>query len=360
MFYEIGTKVRLKFTGETGKIVRLMEQNMYEIWIDDTDIRIPVFVEDFERNDGMDVVFKKLSTKNGSELPQLDPSIEIVIPDFDTYKPLGFQIAFEPNYKKDETIEDYTIYVINDTYHELVYDLAIFIGEDMILEESGKLLEVSVNKAGNLLFDDLNENPVIEVSISRVTTEGLVDTQQKELTLKANQFFKKQKVVPLLMRLMHHYLIFDKVEGLEVKKTESAESLKDYTKQHLKPTPSNNINISRPAAPPKGRIPNKNEVFDYANFPIEIDLHIEKLYKDYAKLSNSDIIKIQLMAFEQYFLKAKNMGISKFYIIHGVGKGKLREAIWRELDSTSDVYSYKNEYHSKYGYGATEVIINYD
>ena len=245
MFYEIGTKVRLKFTGETGKIVRLMEQNMYEIWIDDTDIRIPVFVEDFERNDGMDVVFKKLSIKKGPELPQLDPSIEIVIPDFDTYKPLGFQIAFEPNYKKDETIEDYTIYVINDTYHELVFDLAIFIGEDMILEESGKLLEVSVNKAGNLLFDDLNENPVIEVSISRVTTEGLVDTQQKELTLKANQFFKKQKVVPLLMRLMHHYLIFDKVEGIEVKKTESAESLKDYTKQHLKPTPSNNINISR-------------------------------------------------------------------------------------------------------------------
>ena len=91
----------------------------------------------------------------------------------------------------------------------------------------------------------------------------------------------------------------------------------------------------------------------------EFDLHIEKLYRDYSKLSNTDIIKIQLMAFEKYFQKAKNMGIEKFYVIHGVGKGKLKEEIWKELDASADVLSYKNEYHHKYGYGATEVVIDY-
>lgn len=360
MFYEIGTKVRLKFTGETGKIIRPLEQNMYVILIDGTDISIPVFVDDLERMDGMDIVFKKSNTINLDQSNHYEPSIEIVIPDFDTYKPLGIQLAFEPNYKKDETIEDYTIYFINDTFHEIVFDIAIFIGEDLLLEESGKLPDLSVKKVGNLLFDDLNESPNIEINISRVTTEGLMDAQQKDFSLKANQFFKKLRNVPLLNKDMHHYILFEKVENVEQKAVENQESLKDYAKQHLKdskPSIQKNYNTQLQH---KHRIPNKNDVFDYANFPTEIDLHIEKLYKDYAKLSNSDIIKIQLMAFEQYFLKAKNMGIEKFYIIHGVGKGKLKEAIWKSLDSTSDVLEYKNEYHAKYGFGATEVYINYE
>jgi len=360
MFYEIGTKVRLKFTGEIGKIIRPLEQNMFVILIDGTDISIPVFVDDLERMDGLDVVFKKSSSIKLDQSEHYEPSIEIVIPDFDHYKSLGIQLAFEPNYKKDETIEDYTIYILNDTFHEIVFDIAIFIGDDLILEESGKLSDLSVKKVGNLLFDDLNESPNIEINISRVTTEGLVDAQQKEFSLKANQFFKKQRNVPLLNRDMHHYILFEKVENITKKLEQKQESLVEYAKQHLKDSKpiikkSQNIQIQH-----KNRIPSKNEVFDYANFPIEIDLHIEKLYKDYAKLSNSDIIKIQLMAFEQYFLKAKNMGIEKFYIIHGVGKGKLKEAIWKSLDSTSDVLEYKNEYHAKYGFGATEVYINYE
>ena len=60
--------------------------------------------------------------------------------------------------------------------------------------------------------------------------------------------------------------LFAVLAMVSCKKNESAESLKDYTKQHLKPTPSNNINISRPAVPPKGRIPNKIAFFNISRY----------------------------------------------------------------------------------------------
>jgi dsDNA-specific endonuclease/ATPase MutS2 len=45
------------------------------------------------------------------------------------------------------------------------------------------------------------------------------------------------------------------------------------------------------------------------------------------------------------------------YIIHGVGKGRLKEMIHARLKRHSDVEHFKNEYHERYGWGATEVIL---
>jgi dsDNA-specific endonuclease/ATPase MutS2 len=43
---------------------------------------------------------------------------------------------------------------------------------------------------------------------------------------------------------------------------------------------------------------------------------------------------------------------------HGLGEGKLRTAIARRLKEMHEVSAYKNEYHPKYGWGATEVIFS--
>ncbi|MBK6929627.1 MAG: Smr/MutS family protein [Saprospirales bacterium] len=48
--------------------------------------------------------------------------------------------------------------------------------------------------------------------------------------------------------------------------------------------------------------------------------------------------------------------VPRVFIIHGVGEGKLRETIADELRRRPEVHKFKNEYHTKYGYGATEVV----
>ncbi|WP_428409939.1 Smr/MutS family protein [Phaeodactylibacter xiamenensis] len=42
--------------------------------------------------------------------------------------------------------------------------------------------------------------------------------------------------------------------------------------------------------------------------------------------------------------------------MHGIGKGKLRDSIASRLIQMPEVRSFRNEYHHRYGYGATEVI----
>ena len=98
-------------------------------------------------------------------------------------------------------------------------------------------------------------------------------------------------------------------------------------------------------------------VNEYATFVREIDLHIELLHDDAHKLTNTEMINLQLRHFETYLSKAVRLNITKVYIIHGVGKGKLKEMIHARLKRHPDVNFYKNEYHEKYGWGATEVVI---
>lgn len=359
MIFAIGTKVILKFTGETGRVSRFLDDNMYLVQLDESDLAIPVFVEDLQLEQATSQPFSKTGPKpTKSQAHEPINTLSIVIPDFENFTPLGFQLAFEPIYAKDGLVEKYQLYVLNDTFHEVIFQMKLSKGSELLIDESGKLADLAVLKAGTLLFDDLNEHPTVVLSVGRLTTEGVQDQQERTLQLKPSQFFKKLKNIALLDKVMHHYVVFERLADLQQAKPSNSEDLLQYTKEHVKP-----INFNHPKRPKdtshKAKIPTKENVFEFASFPTEIDLHIEKLYRDYSKLSNTDIIKIQLMAFEKYFQKAKNMGIEKFYVIHGVGKGKLKEEIWKELDASADVLSYKNEYHHKYGYGATEVVIDY-
>jgi hypothetical protein len=87
----------------------------------------------------------------------------------------------------------------------------------------------------------------------------------------------------------------------------------------------------------------------------EIDLHIENLADNYSGMSNGEIMQIQLSRFREALENAIIGGLETFYVIHGLGKGKLREEIFRILPEYKAVKSFKNEYHHKYGFGATEI-----
>jgi dsDNA-specific endonuclease/ATPase MutS2 len=99
----------------------------------------------------------------------------------------------------------------------------------------------------------------------------------------------------------------------------------------------------------------RHEVSEMAHFSPEIDLHIENLSKDYRGLSNGDILKIQLRHFDSFMDKAIRLGVDRIFVIHGLGKGTLKDSIHSRLVSEYRIKTFRNEYHPRYGWGATEV-----
>jgi hypothetical protein len=93
--------------------------------------------------------------------------------------------------------------------------------------------------------------------------------------------------------------------------------------------------------------------------PYEIDLHIENLVADTKGLANADMLQIQLDALQQALHRAIVNRQERLMIIHGLGKGVLREEVHRILDNTPGVKKYANEWQGKYGFGATEVFFDY-
>jgi hypothetical protein len=197
-----------------------------------------------------------------------------------------------------------------------------------------------------LAFDNLNESPAFDISMKPVYTEGVGEEQFKTLKIRPKSFIKNYGLSPFLNKEVHAFSVFEKIGTAE--KTEH--DLKSYTQNLLKATKnksrgSDDFRLFDP-------VPNVNE---YASFVPEIDLHIEMLHENPQNLTTEAIVQIQIKAFESFLAKAIRLGISKIYLIHGVGKGRLRDMIAARLRRHPDVFTFKNEYHERYGFGATEV-----
>lgn len=91
----------------------------------------------------------------------------------------------------------------------------------------------------------------------------------------------------------------------------------------------------------------------------EIDLHIEELIEDYRNLSNGEILDIQLRKFAAFMAAAMDKKIPKVVIIHGKGEGVLKNEIRTALFAYGNMEIHDASY-SKYGQGATEVVIRYN
>ena len=97
-------------------------------------------------------------------------------------------------------------------------------------------------------------------------------------------------------------------------------------------------------------------MLDIASFDPELDLHAEKLVNDTSKFTPKELYEIQLEVLDTFITKAINIVIREVFVIHGLGKGQLQKGVNDYLRFHVDVKSYKNEYHEKYGFGATRVV----
>ena len=341
----IGTKVKFLTTPDSGIIIEKLGDGMVMVKLDDFDMDIPAFEEDLVRSEdflSQNVVAPpptKLKPSLKNNLPPL--SIKPVLTDS------GIQIAFEPIKKASGEVDKFIIYLLNDTRFDTVFSLDFLIFEDVAWSKNGVLKAVHFEKMGEVSFDSVNDLPQLEITITPITTEGNDEALSKILKIKPKQFIKNFQLSKFLNREVHLFSVFDKLENKAASKNED---LTKYTNDLLKTAKQKSKGASdlRLFDP----VPNVNE---YASFVPEIDLHIEMLHNDPHSLTNEEIVGIQIKSFESFLAKAIRLNVPKVYVIHGIGKGRLRDLIAARLKRNPNILMFKNEYHEKYGFGATQI-----
>ena len=241
-----------------------------------------------------------------------------------------------------ENTSSYTVYLINDTNFSLTAHCEMTNSQSA----AGLMLKIVLppyhfEPIGELKATDMGQHPVLMVKIPSHSIDYHYRFKPKSLGAAPQR-------ISLCQEALLVWKITDKIGGRQEKKEDKAVDLQHYTQNFLKWRQEENALFVR-----------KNEVERFAHFPIELDLHIEKLVPNFDKVKPQNILSIQLNHFEEYLCEALSLRVPKVYIIHGKGDGILREAIHKRLrtDYEGRVLRFNNDFHSKYGNGATEIIL---
>jgi hypothetical protein len=309
----IGDKVRFLRSKGDGIIRRVIDLSTVEVEIED-DFLIPVLKSEIviiSQDEGITFREKRFE-------PQInEQTIE---------KTQGLYLAFIPFNDKQ-----YSLSVIN------VSSMDIFLS--ISKEEQNKfdcifanaVASESFGKAGEFNIADFDHWPalVIQALYYKHGKSLLKDPLNKKLKFKANSFFKSKQKVPLLHK--EGFLFRLDEENISF----TPEEIRDKMFESNSPKVSSEKIIHKPAA--------------------EVDLHIEKLISDHTALSPSEMLDIQIKAFEKNLENALATGMEEIIFIHGAGNGVLKNHIHKYLSGNKEIKFFKDARKEKFGYGATEV-----
>ena len=339
MKYQLGDTVLILHSNEEGQIVDFINDKM--LMVDVSGVRFPVYMDQidfpyFKRFSEKKIVQAPKQKKYIDDVKKENPSQLAKIQD-------GVWLTFLPVMDTDEfgdiVVKELKLHLINrtETPCHFIYKLNFF--ADTEFELKNLISPFEDFYLHDIPFADLNDNPAFEFEFFLVQPDKKkADFYKSSLKLKAKQLFarieevKEKNLATFSYNLLERYpdkLIEDKVEmGRMAAKGSRVYNVKE-ARQHLEPPRS------------------------------VIDLHAEKLTDDWRNLSNYEILSLQLKTFEKYYELALAHMQPSLIVVHGLGTGKLRDEIHDILRLRKEVKSFVNQYHSQFGYGATEIYFQY-
>ncbi len=347
--FGIGTRVIITRTRDVGIITEKLGDDLVMVHLDESNDDIPVFEEFLQRFNPEAYKYendlKKEAEKKVEALKNIENSFKktYVTPKINN---TGLHLIFEPTENANGT-RAFHIYFHNDTPTLYIATPLLWVLNNLVEEETSA---ISIS-AGTLEFlqtialNTLNDSPELELEIQKFATDGATETIHALLKLKTKMFVKNNALHPIT----NIGVVKLKINTEDDKTTSE---LKKYTQQIIK----SQEEIKRKNEKYNQLVDWRSNLNAYAHFKNELDLHITALHSDSKSLSPAEILQVQMQAFENYLQRAINVGIPSIFIIHGLGTGRLRERIAARLKRSSQVLHFKNEFHEKYGFGATEVV----
>ncbi len=190
-------------------------------------------------------------------------------------------------------------------------------------------------KLGKFHFQFVNENPVYVFDISRYSTQGLEDQQEKKIKTKAVQYVQQLNFMPEVQAYGKSFTLLDLDASSDL--------------PHLQPKSGGGLAATE-INPNAG-------IKEFSSFNPVIDLHIEQIRPDYESVNPVHYLMIQLSTLSDFIDQAYQLGLDEVVIIHGVGEGKLRQHVHDLLTHDARVGGFENQFDERYGYGATRVAL---
>ena len=339
MKYQIGDIVLLLHSNEEGRIVDLINDQM--LMVDVKGVTFPVYKDQvdfpyFKRFSEKKIFSTKKEKKYIDDVRKEKPEIEPRTED-------GAWLTFLPVMDTDEfgdvVVEELKLHLVNHTRtaYNFIYKLHFFGKPDFELKNTIQPFEDFY--LHDIEFASLNDSPSFDFEFSLLQPAKHKEAHyETSVRLKPKQLFAKIEELKQKNLATFSQLLFenypDKVHEDKVEMGKlAAKGYKIYeaseARKHLEPARS------------------------------VVDLHIEKLTDNWRRMSNYEIVSLQLKTFDKYYDLALAHHQPSLIVIHGIGEGKLRDEIHDKLRLKREVKSFVNQYHPNFGYGATEIFFQY-
>ncbi|MEO6167209.1 MAG: Smr/MutS family protein [Chitinophagales bacterium] len=332
--FSAGDKVYLLHLKEEGVVTRLNGAEM--VYVQLSDMEIPVYCTDITRSTPKDIAAaEKLKTEKKAAFSESSAGKDSMLK-----KDSGLFLSFEPVKNISGEIEQFKVSLVNDTVLSVSFRYRFFLSGNIHFQLDKVVLPYQSFLLHEIVYDALNETPEVDVHVRDVMNEVMKgDLGQK---IKPQNFFNKLSSMPLTGKEAYVYSII------------TTPLQKIVPRKEVKPIVAFDLSLLKEMM--MDSTPNKDAELNTA--AREIDLHIEKLANDHATMDNTEMLHVQLAKFQQSLDRAIAAGLDRFYVIHGNGTGKLKKEIHRILKSYKEVKSFNNDFHPRYSYGATEIVLH--
>lgn len=334
MKFSIGDKILLKQTDEEGVVIGIISKDMFEVEVNGT--IFPVHKDD------IDHPYLKWFTEKRKEQKKTVVPEQLPI-EKNKLKPQrlsqGIYLSFLPVFKTElfEDVVDYLkIYLLNETPHTININYEVKIFHKAAFSFNGSLHPFADIYLHNIKYEDMNDVPRFHWSLKDSKDEKL-KTEEGILKIKPQKLFEHIQNGLEKNEPTFNYLL---VEDFIIKPKEEKTGRSSFSLPTIKTQSSKGFTLQ--------------ELPRY-----ELDLHIEQLTNDYSNLSNAEIISIQLNTLQRYLSLAIMHRQERMIVIHGLGKGRLKEEVHKILKQIPEIKSFKNEWIGQYGFGATEIVFRY-
>lgn len=343
MKYQVGDDIIVLHSNEEGKVIELINDKM--VMIEVRGVKFPAYMDQIDFP-----YFYRFTKKKQEPEKKLPPKQYIDQVPKEKPKPNQIQVAdgvwlsFIPKFAlddfNDEIVELLKVHLVNKTPDAYQLTYKQFFLNDLNFELVNQVQGFHDFYLHDIDFEAVNDSPSFSIDFSLLTPKkGKAAHYEAQLKLKPKQIFQRIEALKENNEPTFSYQLFK-----EYPEKNEAEDYVDLSKLSNKGYKIYDASKVRQHLPPARSV---------------IDLHIEKLTDKYDHLSNIEIIGIQLSEFEKWFDLAIAHRQPSLIVIHGVGKGRLREEIHDILKTKREVKHFINQYDPRFGYGATEVFFQY-
>ncbi len=314
----IGDRVRLLHGNEEGTVRKISSSGRIEVEIEDGFI-IPVMKNELVL---VNETEEKYFGSKALEQPAVDTPTPISAP-----KDQGLYLAYLPI--NDQSL---SLYLINDSHHAYLGHVSEVFGGNHRTLFADKLQPGDAKKFDDRLLKEMDEWPAFLLRFIPIQQklEKAIAPFERQIRMKPTQFFRHLSKAPRLDKNAYLFSMEQTTKELDIRALNE-----DLQKLESKPSLPN---TKRP--------------------PASIDLHIEKLVTDSSKMSNSEILRIQLATFEKNLDQAIATGMDQITFVHGIGNGVLRKEIHSRLSQIQNIKYFQDTQKDNWGYGATLVRIS--